>query len=70
MAQIEFVIWGRNPKSKTEELLISENFGIRSYSEAERVCEALEKRGCSFLRIQVIDFSKPLDFKKTFNKNF
>ena len=67
MAHVEFLIWGRNPKSKTEDLLISENFGIRSYSEAERVCEALEKRGCSMLRIQVIDFSKPLDFTKTIN---
>ena len=56
----EYVIWGKAPNSKTEDLLVSEKAGINSQAQAESVLRSLEsKHGCSDCRIQVIDLSVP-----------
>jgi hypothetical protein len=57
----EYVIWGKAPNSKTEDLLVSEKAGINSQAQADRVLRSLESNhGCTECRIQVIDLSKPL----------
>ena len=57
----EFVIWGKAPNPKIEDLLVSEKAGINSQAQAESVLRSLEsKHGCTECRIQVIDLSKPL----------
>jgi hypothetical protein len=62
----EFVIWGVDtPNGATEEtVLLDAPHGerITSHAQAERYCDQLRGFGCTRLRIQEIDLSKPLDF--------
>ena len=59
----EYVIWGKAPNSKTEDLLVSERAGINSQAQAESVLRSLEsKHGCTECRIQVLDLSEPFNW--------
>jgi hypothetical protein len=61
----EFVIWGKAPGSAAESLLLDAPHGerITSRGQAERYLAQLrDVHGCTALRIQEIDLSKPFDF--------
>jgi hypothetical protein len=62
----EYVLWGFPPNSNDETLLLS---GIETHSQAIYYARYLEsEKGCTNVRIQTIDFSKPIDFAKEFAK--
>lgn len=64
----EYVIWGVNAANgETEESILRTTNAdctgkIETREEAERLARWLERQGCTKLRIQEIDLSKPLDF--------
>ena len=61
----EYVIWGIAPNTFVEDILFTE---AKSMQEAKNVLEILTtKHKCTNCRIQVIDFSKPLDFLSIIN---
>ena len=59
MAQ-EFIIWGIPPENQHEVVLHTQS---KTLSEANVIIKLLrDKRGCSRLRIQVLDFETMPDF--------
>lgn len=56
----EYIIWGVPPQQTDETILISGAFKLPSLQAAEAACKDLENiHGCTDVRIQVIDLSKP-----------
>ena len=56
----EYIIWGIAPNTTEEDILFTE---AQSMQEAKNVLDILTtKHNCTNCRIQVIDFTKPLDF--------
>ena len=54
---IEYVIWGKAPGANREDLLVSEQAGIASRAQAERIVATLrDVHGCRDLRIQEFSF--------------
>lgn len=54
---VEFIIWGKAPGTDYEDLLISEQAGIRDRAQAERICNTLrDVHGCRDVRIQEFSF--------------
>jgi hypothetical protein len=61
----EYVIWGIAPNTTEEDVLFTE---AQTLQEAKKVVDILTiKHNCKNCRIQVIDFSKPLDFLSIIN---
>jgi hypothetical protein len=61
----EYVIWGIAPNTTEEDILFTE---AQSIQEAKKVVDILTtKHNCKNCRIQVIHFSKPLDFLSIIN---
>ena len=59
----EYVIWGIAPDTESEDLLVSEQAGIKTREAAKRAVALLEeKHGCRNCRIQVLDFGEPLNW--------
>ena len=57
---MEIIIWGKPKGEKCEQLLISEQAGIRTVQKAKEVIKMLEsKYGCTKCRYSVLDWSKP-----------
>lgn len=54
---IEYIIWGKAPGAIHEDLLVSEQAGIASRAQAERIVVTLrDVHGCRDLRIQEFSF--------------
>lgn len=54
---IEYIIWGKAPGDEYETLLVSEQAGIASRAQAERICNTLrDVHGCRDVRIQEFSF--------------
>ena len=54
---IEYIIWGKAPGANHEDLLVSEQAGIASRAQAERIVTTLrDVHGCRDLRIQEFSF--------------
>ena len=54
---IEYIIWGKAPGANHEDLLVSEQAGIASRAQAERIVATLrDVHGCRDLRIQEFSF--------------
>ena len=54
---IEYIIWGKAPGADHENLLVSEQAGIASRAQAERIVATLRNvHGCRDLRIQEFSF--------------
>ena len=61
----EFVIWGIAPNTTEEYILFTK---AETMEEAKRVLNILtNQHNCKECRIQVIDFTKGIDFTKTIN---
>ena len=61
----EFVIWGIAPNTTEEDILFTK---AETMEEAKRVLNILtNQHNCKECRIQVIDFTKGIDFTKTIN---
>jgi hypothetical protein len=55
--QTEYIIWGKAPGTDFEDLLVSEQAGIRDRAQADRICAVLaDKHGCRDLRITAFSF--------------
>ena len=53
----EFIIWGKAPGTDHENLLVSEQAGIASRAQAERIVATLrDVHGCRDLRVQEFSF--------------
>lgn len=54
---IEYIIWGKAPGAEHEALLVSEQAGVASRAQAERIVVTLrDVHGCRDLRIQEFSF--------------
>lgn len=61
----EFVIWGIAPNTTEEDILFTK---AETMEEAKRVLNILTtQHNCKECRIQVIDFTKGINFTKTIN---
>lgn len=61
----EFVIWGIAPNTTEEDILFTK---AETMEEAKRVLNILtNQHNCKECRIQVIDFTKVINFTKTIN---
>lgn len=59
---IEYIIWGKAPGADHENLLVSEQAGIASRAQAERIAATLrDVHGCRDLRIQEFSFGNGRD---------
>lgn len=62
----EFVIWGIAPNTTEEDILFTK---AETMEEAKRVINILTtQHNCKACRIQVIDFTKGIDFLSIINK--
>ncbi len=60
MELTEYIIWGKAPNQKDEEVLYTLS---KTKVEAEKVISILKnKYGCSHLRLQVLNLSEPPNF--------
>lgn len=59
----EYIIWGIPPNHESETILVSEKANIKTMQHANETVELLtSKHGCKACRVQVIDFSEPLEW--------
>jgi len=61
----EYIIWGIAPGQNEEDILFT---NAQNLEEAKKVIQILEsEHSCKNCKIQIIDFSKKIDFSKTIN---
>jgi len=65
----EFILWGIPPQAEMETLLVSEQAGIASREQAERVAATLtDAHGCRAVRIQEFRFGDASELADMFRK--
>lgn len=67
---MEYVIWGVPKGESEEQVLISEQFGLTSLEQANKVMDRLvNEYGCTNCRVQSIDLRNGIanDFRKAIN---
>ena len=65
----EYILWGIPPQAKMETLLVSEQAGIASREQAERIAATLTGvHGCRAVRIQEFRFGDASELADMFRK--
>jgi len=65
----EYIIWGIPPQAEMETLLVSEQAGIASREQAERIVATLtDVHGCRAVRIQEFRFGNGDELADMFRK--
>lgn len=65
----EFILWGIPPQAEMETLLVSEQAGIASREQAERIAATLtDVHGCRAVRIQEFRFGDASEVADMFRR--